>query len=247
MQTQLQDAIQKRTISTLIGGLIHDLNNILSSILGFTELAKMGISNGVNVEKDLDEVLKAGLRARDLVSQILIFIRQTGIQKIPIEATLLIKEAIKFIKALLPASIEISFQPGVFHGKILTDPVQFHQILIVLCVNASHAMEQKVGFLEIRLQDMSIDDKNVPRHIDLKPGQYLHLSIGYTGYDMPKEILERIFDPFRTPECRDDSFPGLSLVQSLVRDMGGAIILCNESEKGTLFHVVFPKCEKEAL
>lgn len=246
MDTQLQQARQKEAIGTLAGGLIHDLNNVLSSILGFTELAKMGLRRGASVEKDLNEVLKAGKRARDLVNQILTFIRQAGIQTMPIEAVLLIKEAIKLIRALLPASIEICFQPGVFMGKILADPVQFHQILIILCSNASHAMKEKAGLLVIRLRDIKLDDKNILQFIDLKPGQYLQLSIGDMGDGIPKETCERIFDPFHVPSCREISFPGLSRVQGIVREMGGSISVCNESEMGTFFHVLFPKYEKES-
>ncbi len=96
-------------------------------------LQKWVSKRGANVDKDLDEVLNAGLKARDLVNQILNFIRQAGVQKMPVEVTLLIKETMKLIRALLPASIEISFHSGDFKGKILTDPVQFHHILIILC------------------------------------------------------------------------------------------------------------------
>lgn len=232
-------------MNSLVGRMIHDLNNILSSLLGFAELAKMGLSSGANVEKDLDEVLKASLRARDIVTQISTVIRQSDIRTMPIEITLLIKEAMKLIRDLLPASIQITFQPGGFKGKILADPVRIQQILIILCVNASHAMKKKAGLLEIRLQDMGLDDKSVLQYIDLKPGQYLQLSISDTGNGMTKD-LERIFVPLRAPVHKKGSLPGLSLVQGIVRELGGAISVCDESEKGTIFHVLFPKYEKES-
>jgi len=244
-ETQLQQASQKAAIDAIAGGMIHDINNILSSILGFAELAKMGLKSGVTVDKDLDEVLKAGLKARELVNQILTFIRQGGVQKMPVEITLLIKTAMKLIRALLPASIEISFQSGVFKGLILTDPVQFHHILIVLCSIVSHAMKENAGLFEIRLQDMRPDKTNVAQHIDLKPGQYIHLSIGDAGYGMPKDTMAHIFDPLRTSACSEGLFPGLSLVQGTVREMGAAISVCNESEKGIIFHILFPKYEKK--
>jgi signal transduction histidine kinase len=244
-ETQLQQASQKVAIATLACGMIHDLNNILSSILGFAELAKMGISSGVKVDNDLDEVIKAGLKARNLVDQILTFIRQADVQKMPVEVTRLIKEAMKLIRALLPASIEISFHPGDFKGKVLADPVQFHQILIILCANASHAMKKKTGQIEISLKDTNLDDERVRQYIDLKPGQYLQLSIADTGNGMPKEIPERVCAPFRVPECIESAFPGLSLVQGIVREMGGAISVCNKTEMGTIFHILFPKFDKE--
>ena len=246
IETQLQQAGQKQAIAALAGGMIHDVNNVLSSVLGFAEFAKRGLSSGANVEKDLDEALKAAIKARNLVSQIETFIRQTGIQKMPIEVTLLIKEAMKFIRALLPASIEISFRPGAFKGIILADPVQFHKILIILCANALHAMKGKAGLLEIRLQDMMLDEKSFLQYIGMKPGQYFQLSIGETGDGMSKETLDRTFDPCGTPASTEGYSPGLSLVQSIAREMDGTISVCNEPEKGTVFYGFFPKYEQES-
>jgi signal transduction histidine kinase len=247
IETQLQQAGQKQAMAALAGGMIHDVNNVLSSVLGFAEFVKIGLSSGENVEKDLDEALKAAMKARTLVSQIETFIRQAGIQKMPIEVTLLIKEAIKFIRALLPASIEISFRPGAFKGIILADPVQFHKILIILCANALHAMKGNAGMLEIRLQDMSLDDKRFPKDVGIKPGQYFQLSIGDTGDGMTKEPpIERTFDPCGTPASIEVYSPGFSLVQSIAREMDGTISVCNEPEKGTIFYGFFPKYEKRS-
>ncbi len=245
-ETKFQQAIQMEAVHAIAGGIIHDINNILSSILGFAELAKMGLRSGANVEKDLDEVVNAGLNARDLVSQLLVFIRHAGIRKMPIEVALLIKESVKLLRALLPASIEIDFHPGDFKGKILTDSVQFYQILIILCTNASHVMKEKAGRLEIRLEDTSLDSKDILQYIDLKPGKYLQLSIGDRASEMSAEIRSRICAPFHTPDRKEGAFPGLSLVQGIVREMGGAISVCNKSDKGILFHILFPKYEKES-
>jgi nitrogen-specific signal transduction histidine kinase len=242
---QFQLASQQEAIMSLSGRIIHDLNNILSSILGFAELVKMGLSIGETVDKDLGEVLSAGLKARDLVNQLFIFNRQTSAQKMPVEVTLLIKESIKLIRALLPASIAISFRPGVFKGVVLTDPVQFHRILIILCSVASHTLKEKAGLLEVRLQHMCSGDKNVLQHINLKPGQYLQMSIVDAGHDMPKDTAAHMVVPLSTP-VREDLFPGLSLVQGMVKEMGGAISVCNELEKGTIFHLLFPEYEKQS-
>ncbi len=145
---------------------------------------------------------------------------------------------------MLPASIEIRFHSGSFKGEISADPVQFHRILLILCVNASHAMKKKTGLLEIRLQDVGRDEKVL--QADLKPGRYLLLSIGGAGEGMPKETIARIFDPLHRSACTAGSFPGLSLVQDIAGQMGGAISVCDESETGIIFHVLFPKYEKES-
>jgi two-component system, cell cycle sensor histidine kinase and response regulator CckA len=242
---QFQQASQEEAIISLTGRIIHDLNNTLSSILGFAELVKMGLSIGENVDKDLGDILSAGLKARDLVNQLFISNRQVSVQKMSVEITLLIKESIKLIRALLPASIEISFRPGVFKGFILTDPVQFHRILIILCSVVSHTMKEKAGLIEIRLQHMRIGDKTVLQHINLIPGRYLQMSIGDAGHDMPKDTTAHLVVPLSTP-VREDLFPGLSLVRGMVREMGGAIPVCNESEKGTIFHILFPEYEKKS-
>jgi signal transduction histidine kinase len=245
-ETQLQRASQKEAIDAISGEMIHEINNILSSILGYADLAKMGLKTGANVEKDLDQVLNAGLRARSLVSQLLDFILQAGIRTMPIEAALLIKETVKHLRPLLPAAIEISFHSGDFKGKILADPVQFHRILIILCLNAAHAKKKKSGLIEISLKDKGLSDKNVQQHIDLKSGKYLRLNISDRGNGMPKEILESLSAPFCIPAYKADAFPGLSLVQGIVREMGGDISVCSRSQKGSIFNIYFPKYEKES-
>lgn len=245
IETQLQQASQKEAIAVFSNGMIHDINNIMSSVLGFAELAKIGLGSGAAVEKDLDEALKAAKKARDLIGQIEPFMRQVGIRTMPIAVVPFIKGARKLIRALLPASIEIRFHSGSFMGEISADPVQFHQILLILCVNAAHAMKKKTGLLEIRLQDMGCDDMSALQ-ADLKPGRYLLLSIGDAGEGMPKETFARISDPLRKSACTAGSFPGLSLVQDIAGQMGGAISVCDESETGIIFHVLLPKYEKES-
>jgi two-component system, cell cycle sensor histidine kinase and response regulator CckA len=242
-ENQLQQAGRKEAVTILAERIIHDLNNTLSSILGFAQLVKMGLSLGANVDEDLDEVLKAGLKARDLVNQIVTFSRQGGVRKTPVEVALLIKAAMKRIRALLPASIEIRFHQGDFKGKILADPVQVQHVLVILCSVVSHAMKEKAGLLEIRLRDMRLDKKHVMRHTGMKPGRYLHMRIGDAGYGMPEDIAAHIFDPVRTSGCGADLFPGLTLVQDTVREMGGAVSACNESENGIVFHILFPEYE----
>jgi two-component system, cell cycle sensor histidine kinase and response regulator CckA len=246
IETQLQQTGQKDAIDAIAGGMIHDINNILSSILGFAELAKMGLRNGANVEKDLDEVVNAGLKARALVNQLSEFIRHARIRSMPIEVSLLIKETMKLLRVLLPASIVISFQPGDFKGKILANPVQFHHILIILLVHLSYAMKQQAGQFEICLKNTSLDDKNAQQFIGLKPGKYLQLSIVDRGKGMSAEILERSDAPFLTPECKESDFPGLFLVQGIVREAGGAVSFCKVSESGNIFQILFPKYEKDS-
>jgi two-component system, cell cycle sensor histidine kinase and response regulator CckA len=245
-ETQLQQASQKEAVNATAYGMIHDINNILSSILGFAELAKIGLRSGVAVEKDLVEVVNAGLRARDLVSRLLVFVRHADTRRIPIDVVVLIKETLKLLRAMMPTSIEISFHPGEFKGRILSDPVQFQHILIIVCSNVSHAMKKKTGQIEIGLKYINHDDKNDQRNIDLEPGKYLQLGITGRTNGMPSEILERNYVPLSTPEYSESANPGLFLVQDMVGEMNGAISVWKKPGKGIIFHILFPKNETES-
>jgi signal transduction histidine kinase len=245
-ETQLQQVRQEETVNAIACRMIHDINNILSSILGFGELAKIGLRNGVAVEKDIVEVVNASLRARDLASRLMVFLRHADTRRIPIDVVPLIKETMKLLRAMIPASNEIRFHPGDFKGKILADPVQFQHILIIVCSNVSHAMKKKNGQIEISLKDINHDDKNVQRRIGLKPCKYLQLLITGRTKGMPSEILDRNFAPSSTPECKESANPGLFLVQDMVREMGGAISVWEKPGKGIIFHILFPKYETES-
>lgn len=241
IETQIHQAVQKEAVGALAAGLIHDLNNALSSVLGFAELAKICIGSGATVEKELDEVKHAGLKARELVNQILTCIRHSDHQKMPIELTLLIKVNMKLIRALLPAFIEIHYHPGAIKGKILADPVQFQHILIILCIFISHAVKEKMGLLEIRLKDLTLDDQSHLQEADLKPGQYLQLSFSDAGDAIPGEITEQSFILCKPLSGREGSFSGLSLANNIVREMGGVISMCSASENKIIIHMLFPK------
>jgi signal transduction histidine kinase len=245
-KTQVQQAGCKTAADDNAGRIIHNLNNILSSILGFAELAKMGLKRGATVDKDLDEVVKAGMKARDLVSRLSDFIHHAGIRNMPFEVSRLVRETMNRLGALLPASIDIRFHGGDVKGEILTDPVQFRHVLMIICIQVSHAMKKKAGRIEILLKDTRLDASSVRQFIDLKPGNYLELRISDRENGKPVEIGERICAPRRIFEYTESDFPQACLVQDMVKEMGGAISVGNESEKGNRFHILFPKYEKES-
>jgi len=107
-------------------------------------------------------------------------------------------------------------------------------------------LKKQTAKFVIRLKDTSLDDKNVQQFVNLKPGKYLQLSIVDGGKGMSAKILEQIYAPFLTPECKDSVFPGLFHVQSLVSEAGGIVSVCNESERGNIFRILFPKIENES-
>jgi PAS domain S-box-containing protein len=248
LEERLQQSYKMEAIGSLAGGIAHDFNNILSSVFGFAELAKMKLEDKANIENELDEILKAGFRARDLVKQILTFSRQAGIKREPMMVVPLIKETLKFIRASLPVTIEIRQELPVSGSMIIADPTQIHQVIMNLCTNAAQAMKEKGGMLDVRLAEVELNDEAELDFKGLKRGRYLRLSVTDTGSGIPKEIINRIFDPFFTTKERGEGTGmGLSVVHGIVKDMGGAISVYSDPCTGTTFNILFPLYRGQAV
>ena len=246
LQARLMQVQKLEAIGTLAGGIAHDFNNILSTVLGYTELAKMKLEQNQPITCELDEVLNAGIRARDLIRQILTFSRQADIQRTPLQIVPLIKETVKFLKASLPATVEILQDLDNSHDLIMADPTQIHQVLMNLCTNATHALQDE-GWIEIRLRELTLDEEGSLAFKGLQPGRYLRLSVSDNGRGIPREIIDKIFDPFFTTKARGEgSGMGLAVVHGIVADMHGAISVYSEPGLGTTFHVLFPALEGDA-
>ena len=244
LQAQLQQAQKMEAIGTLAGGIAHDFNNILSSVLGYTELALDDAEEGTRLRSNLQTVLSAGERARDLVQQILAFSRQSETAFSPIQVKLITKEALRLLRAILPTTIEIR-QDIQSDSMVLGDPTQIHQILLNLGTNADHAMREKGGLLEVTLADVGLDSLFTAKHPDIKPGTHLKLMVRDTGHGIPPHILDRIFDPFFTTKDKSEGTGmGLSVVHGIVKAHGGAITVQSEPGKGTVFNAFLPVIEK---
>jgi signal transduction histidine kinase/ActR/RegA family two-component response regulator len=252
LEKQLQQARKMEAIGTLAGGIAHDFNNILTSIIGYTELILCSYERVDNTKrpdllKDLEQIHKAGMRAKDLVNQILAFSRQQEYQAIPLEIHIVIREAIKFLKASIPKSVEIRADIVNHDTLVLADATQIHQVVMNLCTNAYHAMRDTGGILAIELVHKEIhpDDEQIGDP-HLTAGPYLLLKISDTGTGMPKEVLERIFDPyFTTKEKGEGTGMGLAVVHGIVKNHGGSISVYSEVGKGTSFYIYLPKIEQE--
>ncbi len=244
LEERLQQSYKMEAIGSLAGGIAHDFNNILSSILGFTEFAKMKLDDREIIENALDEIFTAGIRARDLVKQILTFSRQTVIKREPLLPVPIIKETLKFLRASLPVTIEIREDFPVSTSTIVADPTHIHQVIMNLCSNAAYAMKEKGGILAIRLAEVELDDDAELDFKGLRRGRYLRLSVTDTGCGIPKEIINRIFDPFFTTKERGEGTGmGLSVVHGIVHDMGGAISVYSDPGRGTTFNILLPLYE----
>jgi CheY-like chemotaxis protein len=243
MQAQLHQAAKMEAIGTLAGGIAHDFNNILSAIIGYTEITLYDLQGDALVRRNLKAVLQAGNRARDLVQQILTFSRRSEAEKKPLQVKVLIKEALKLMRASLPATIEIKSDCE-SDALIMGDPTQIHQVLMNLCSNAGYAMQAQGGLLRVRLRDVSLD-RSTAAEYHLPAGDFLELRVQDTGVGIAPENRARIFEPFfTTKEKGSGTGMGLSVVHGIVENHGGAVRVKSEVGQGTEFLILFPRIRK---
>jgi len=243
LQKLLNQSQKMEAIGTLAGGIAHDFNNILSAILGYAELIEMELTEDSLVYGYAHRVKTAGNRAKDLVQQILTFSRQAEQEVKPVSVKLVVKEALKLLRASLPTSIDIN-QNTRSSALVMGDPTQVHQIIMNLCTNAGHAMQSNGGTLAVDLADVVIDDASQQQLSGIQPGRYLNVTISDTGEGMLPEILEKIFDPFFTTKERGEGTGlGLSVVHGIVTSYGGTIYAYSEPGIGSSFKVYLPTIE----
>jgi len=248
LENQVRQSQKMEAIGTLAGGIAHDFNNILMGVVGYTELAKQKAGANEAVKRNLDEVLVAGQRAKELVRQILAFSRQAEQEWQPLELQLVVKEVCKFLRASLPATIEIRQNFTETPAVILGDPIQMHQVVMNLCANAEYAMRESGGLLELKLEHVVGEPDGIGTHPDLKGGSYVRLTVRDTGSGMPPEVAQRIFEPFFTTKgFGEGTGMGLAVVHGIVISHGGVIQVESESGQGTTFRVYFPAVEAESI
>ncbi len=246
MQSQLLHAQKMQAIGTLAGGIAHDFNNILGAVIGYAEMARDASASKSAVAHDLDKVLEASHRAAALVKQILAFSRQSGTKRILLDPSNIINEAVKLLRPILPSTITIRLDIGTGTKSIFADPTQIHQVVMNLCTNAFHAMEQTGGILDISLTDCELSLDDLQSFQEVKPGKFVVLAIGDSGPGIPPNILGKIFDPyFTTKEVGKGTGMGLAIVHGIVTNSGGFVSCKSEPGKGTVFHVIFPAIERE--
>lgn len=247
MEAHMREAQKMESLGTLAGGIAHDFNNILTAILGYAELAQFNCPANSNLENYVSEIHQAGCRAKELVQQILTFSRQGRSEKGPLDIGRVVAEALKLIKASVPADIEIRENISPNLAAVFADEIQIHQIVMNLCTNAHHAMKTTGGTLEVSLTAVSVLEQDAPSHPGMNPGNYIKLSIADTGCGIPPNIINRVFDPyFTTKPTGEGTGLGLSTVHGIVKDHGGSIKVYSEVGGGTIFHVFLPAADAAA-
>jgi len=246
LEAQLIQAQKMEALGTLAGGIAHDFNNILGAMLGFAELAHIGLPADSETGGYLENLLKAGDRARGLVKQILSFSRQEKAAQQPLSLTPIIKETLKFLRASLPTTIEIKTHLQAGKAMVVAESTQIHQILLNLVTNAAHAMEEKGGILAIGLRVVHLTPEETSLYEGIAPGPYLELRVSDTGPGLDPETRERIFEPFfTTKEPWKGTGMGLAVVYGIVKSMAGTIKVISQPGQGATFLVLLPMVEVE--
>ena len=245
MEQQLLQTQKMQAIGTLAGGIAHDFNNIVSAIMGYAEICLMGAPEDSRRARRLGQILQASRRASGLVDQILAFSRQEEMDQRPVNLTVMIKEVIKLIRASVPSSIAFEMQLEKDTGPVMADPTHVHQVVMNLCTNAVHAMGKSGGTLRVSLSRCDVDDTGYTATLrGLIPGAYARLSVSDTGHGIDPAIVKKVFDPYFTTKRRGEGTGlGLSVVHGIVTQLGGAVTVYSEPEKGTTFHVYLPSID----
>jgi PAS domain S-box-containing protein len=242
LQARLRQAQKMEAIGTLAGGIAHDFNNILSVIIGNANILELSEGMAQDDRSSVKQILSAADRAKQLVMQILTFSRQGEQQRLLVNLRPVVKETVNFLKATLPSSIEVRQRIQTDIGVILADPTQIQQVLMNLCTNSAHAMENnESGALEIRLEKGFLTEEEANFETDIEPGEFVKLTVTDTGTGIDPWVRQRLFEPyFTTKEQGKGTGLGLSVVHGIVKAHGGFIKMYSEPEKGTSFFVFFP-------
>jgi PAS domain S-box-containing protein len=241
LQEQLLQAQKMEALGTATGGIAHDFNNILAAIIGFTEVVRGRTPEGTKEAKLLGRVVEAGLRGRSLIRQMMTFARKTGFEKRPINLSDVIAETMGLLRASIPTTIAMSVKHTCESSLIQGDASQIQQVLMNLCSNAAYAMREKGGIIEFQLSDFIATQKD-PKPSNIKPGQYIALTIRDTGEGILPEHISKIFDPFfTTKSVGQGTGLGLSVVHGIVSLHSGYNTVESVPGKETLFTIYFPK------
>ncbi|MCI5221905.1 MAG: PAS domain S-box protein [Candidatus Electrothrix sp. AR4] len=240
IESRLRQAQKMEAIGTLAGGIAHDFNNVLNAIIGYSDILLMDLPLENQHRNNVIQINNAGRRATKLVRQILTFSRRTEQERQPIQPHLIVKEVLKLLRSSLPTTIEIRQDIGVC-GSVIADSTQLHQIVMNLCTNAFHAMEDGKGVLEVRLKEIDVDQHLAEQTDNLSEGRYVCLSVRDTGAGIDKITMSRIFEPYFTTKKKGEGTGlGLSTVHGIVLSHGGGISVQSETGQGTTFNIFFP-------
>ncbi len=247
LEQQLQQAVKLEALGTLAGGIAHDFNNILTSILGHGQMALEQLPPSSPVAKDINQMIVAGNRAADLVKQILLYSRQEkeGFLHLRLQDT--IQEVVDMLSSSLPSSIQFSVSIDENCGGILGDLTQLHQVVMNLCTNAMQAIQNDYGIISINLTETSAPASLYSLNGAAQTDQrYACIEVCDSGSGIAEEIKTKIFDPFFTTKDKEKGTGlGLAVVNGIVQNHHGTIVVESAPGAGTVFQVYLPIIEEQ--
>lgn len=240
LQNQLTQAQKMESVGQLAGGVAHDFNNMLSVILGYTEIAMDQVDSSSSLHGDLQEVYSAGKRSADIVGQLMTFARQQTVAPQILDLNETLETMLNMLGRLLGEDIALHWLPGEELGKVKIDPSQFDQLLANLCVNARDAIAG-VGTISVETRAISFDEEYCNENAGFVPGDFTLLSVSDDGCGMEKEILLKVFEPFFTTKgVGQGTGLGLATVYGIIKQNDGFINVYSEPGQGTTFNIYLP-------
>ncbi|MGE5339918.1 MAG: two-component system sensor histidine kinase NtrB [Candidatus Omnitrophota bacterium] len=246
LEQQLRQSQKMEAIGTLAGGIAHDFNNILAIILGYAELALLDIPDTMEqTRKNISQLTLAVQRAQKLVRQILTFSRQEDQKMEPTQLNPVIKETLFLLRSTIPKTIDIEQHISEEPLMIMANTIQLHQVIMNLCANASHAMEEKPGVLTVSVDRFELPDDLVIPEPHVKGTPYARLVVRDTGKGIPPELIEQVFDPyFTTKGVGKGTGLGLAIVHGIIKNYNGYITINSRVGEGTTITVFIPLLQR---
>jgi PAS domain S-box-containing protein len=248
LEEQFLQAQKMESVGRLAGGVAHDFNNMLSVILGYSEIGLSKVDPASPLSAYLQEISNAGHRARQITQQLLAFARRQTVAPKVLNLNDTIEEMLKMLRRLIGEDIDLAWKPASDLWPVKIDPSQVDQILVNLCVNARDAIDD-VGKITIETQNVVFDQVYCEDHLDFIPGEFVRLAVSDTGCGMDREILDKIFEPFFTTKgLGSGTGLGLATVYGIVKQNGGFVNVYSEPGKGSSFHVYLQRdTEKQPM
>jgi two-component system cell cycle sensor histidine kinase/response regulator CckA len=243
LEKQLIQAQKLESLGRLAGGVAHDLNNLLSPILGYSELLSGGFAMHDQRKEKLEQINMAGMRARDLVRQLLAFSRRQTLEFKSVNINQVLTDFGKLLQRTIREDIELCICQSPFIKPVMADIGQIEQVIMNLALNAADAMPEG-GVLTIETMLTDLDETYASAHTAVQPGEYVLLSFSDTGYGMEEETRLKIFEPFFSTKGKQGTGLGLATVYGIVKQHNGNIWVYSEPGKGTIFKVYLPITEK---
>ena len=248
LENQLNQAQKLESIGTLAGGIAHDFNNILFPIIGYTEMTMEELPVDSPLQENMKKVLKSASRAKAMVQQILAFSRQRADEHSePVHIAQFIKEIVKLLRSTFPSTISIEDHIAKETGRIAINLSSFHQVIMNLCTNALHAMEDmSTGKLSITAEQIRITQTDIGRYPNLTTGDYVRIRIADTGEGIPPESIGKIFEPYFTTKPQDKGTGlGLSVSYGIIKNAGGIITVNSVPGEGAQFDILLPVMDEQ--